>query len=369
MEAFFRIELLPACQGDAIWIEYGNSGTTRRILIDAGPIDAFPDIEARLKKLKDGDRRVEAAIITHVDTDHIEGIIRLLIEKKNKWLIAPEDIWFNGYKHMEPYQILGGREGDFLSAIIQQRAPEKWNCKFDNKAIVVDYEQDLPVAVLEDNMKITILSPDKSKLKSMAKKWGKDVKNFGCNPGDLEKAWKQLLKQTKYMGSEGILGSPGEIDESLLKQLKTDQSAANGSCIAFLAEFEGKSCLFLGDAHAPVIVKSLKKLLPKGQKRIKVDAVKVSHHGSKSNISKSLMNLIDARHFLISTNGAKHDHPDAPAIETIIQGSLQDPELWFNYKSEQTLIWKKNPDNLLRPYTTHFPSKKTGGIILDLFKE
>ncbi|NLF41819.1 MAG: hypothetical protein GX587_03920, partial [Bacteroidales bacterium] len=124
-----------------------------------------------------------------------------------------------------------------------------------------------------------------------------------------------------------------------------------------------------GDAHAPVIVKSLKKLLPKGQKRIKVDAVKVSHHGSKSNISKSLMNLIDARHFLISTNGAKHDHPDAPAIETIIQGSLQDPELWFNYKSEQTLIWKKNPDNLLRPYTTHFPSKKTGGIILDLFKE
>jgi hypothetical protein len=49
MDPFFRIELLPARQGDAIWIEYGNSSRTRRILIDAGPIDAYDDVETKAK--------------------------------------------------------------------------------------------------------------------------------------------------------------------------------------------------------------------------------------------------------------------------------------------------------------------------------
>ena len=113
MDPFFRIELLPARQGDAIWIEYGNSSRTRRILIDAGPIDAYEDVESKLKTLPEGDKRLELVVITHVDTDHIEGMIRLFAEKRQNWLIAPEDIWFNGYRHMHEAGVLGGREGDF----------------------------------------------------------------------------------------------------------------------------------------------------------------------------------------------------------------------------------------------------------------
>ncbi|MEZ5082471.1 MAG: hypothetical protein R2750_03330 [Bacteroidales bacterium] len=41
---------------------------------------------------------------------------------------------------------------------------------------------------------------------------------------------------------------------------------------------------------------------------------KVSHHGSKSNISKKLLDLLDAKHYLISTNGDRHNHPDPEAI-------------------------------------------------------
>lgn len=366
MKQFFRIELLPAKQGDAIWVEYGNSDRTRRIMIDAGPIDAWPEVEAKLKTLPAGDKRAEAVVITHVDTDHIEGIIRMFAEKRNKWLIAPEDIWFNGFRHMKESQLLGGMEGDYLSALLHHRAFANWNVKFGQKSVVVIPDQDLPVKTLEDGMKITLLSPDKEKLEKMADKWEDDVTGKNLRPGDLESAWARLLTETKYNMPQGILGGAGEIDEAVRKQLNADSSKANGSSIAFLAEFEGKRCLFLADAHHTVISKSLKKLIPPGKTRLKVDAVKVSHHGSRNNISKTLMSLIDAQHFLISTNGAKFDHPDEPAILAIIQGSVRDPELWFNYRTEYNEIWEPANNPGLRPYKAHYPEEGKEGIAVEL---
>lgn len=364
----FTIELLPANQGDAIWVEYGKKSDRRRMMIDGGPIDAWPDIETRLMKLKEGDKRVELAVITHVDTDHIEGMIRMFAEKRQKWPIAPEDIWFNGYRHMKESAVLGGREGDFLSALLHHRAFDKWNKKFGNQAVAADPSKELPIVELEGGMKITLLSPSPAKLKSMANKWIKDSAKHNLKPGDLEKAWEQFLGYTKLHPDEGILGGPGEMDEEVRKQLKTDQSAANGSSIAFLAEYGGKSCLFLADAHHSVITAAIKKLIPPGETRLKVDAVKVSHHGSRNNISKAMMELIDARHFLISSSGAKHNHPDEAAVKAIIQGSLQDPVIWFNYSSEQTLIWKKKPDASLRKYKAKYPPKGKSGVTIDLFK-
>ncbi len=365
MNPFFRIEMLPAQQGDAIWIEYGTT-RTRRILIDAGPIDAFDDVEAKLKTLPDGDKRVELVVITHVDNDHIEGMIRLFAEKRQKWLIAPEDIWFNGYRHMHEAGLLGGREGDFLSALLHRRALSLWNKHFNNKAVSTSPRQALPVIELADGMKITLLSPSPPKLTNMAKKWVRDVDKHGLKPGDLDGAWDQLLNHTKLHPKDGILGGPAGIDEALRKQLKTDQSAANGSSIAFLAEFEGKSCLFLGDAHAAIIANAIQTLIPAGEQRLKVDAVKVSHHGSRNNISKKLLDLINARHFLVSTSGAKYKHPNKPAIKAIIQSSLQDPVLWFNYKSDFTRPWEETLNPNLRTYQARYPQNPSGGIGIEL---
>ena len=37
----FTIELLPAAQGDAIWLEYGPAAQPHRILIDGGPAPTY----------------------------------------------------------------------------------------------------------------------------------------------------------------------------------------------------------------------------------------------------------------------------------------------------------------------------------------
>lgn len=365
-DPFFRIEMLPAIQGDALWIEYGSANDRNRILIDGGPIGAYAALDGKLKTLPEGDKRVELLVITHVDTDHIEGIIRLLAEKRNRWLIEPDDIWFNGWRHLKESEMLGGREGDFLSALISRRAFDEWNKAFNRKAVVVEPDKPLPVAALKDGMKLTLLSPDPKKLEDMADKWTEDVEKHGLEPGDLDNAWEQLMDTKRYRVAEGVLGGPEDFSKSLAKQLKVDQSLANGTSIAFLAEFEGKSCLFLGDAHADVISKSLKRLIPAGEERLKVDAVKMSHHGSKANISEDLVKLVDAKHFLVSTNGAIHNHPDKAAIEAVLQWSAQEPTLWFNYALQQNASWAKVSTEGKGSLTTRFPVDKAEGIVIEL---
>jgi hypothetical protein len=365
-DAFFRIEMLPARHGDALLVEYGRGATTRRILIDGGPIAAYPQIIDRLRALPEGERGLELVVVSHVDTDHIEGLIRLFAERRSRWPIEPADIWFNGWRHMEESLDLGGREGDFLSALLRRRAFDEWNKAFDRKAVVVAPHEPLPEVVLEDGMTITLLSPDAARLKSMAGKWEKDVQKFGLDPGDLDAAWDQLVKATRYHPEEGLLGGPDEFIATLQKQLRPDTSKANGTSIAFLAAFEGRSVLFLADAHTRIVCDSIKRLIPTGEKRLKVDAFKMSHHGSRANISKELLSLVDAEHYLVSTNGDIHDHPDQAALEAVVQWSVRKPTLWFNYRNEHTTPWENAAGAAGREYDTRYPGDGEEGILLEL---
>lgn len=362
-KSVFNIELIPALEGDALWIEYGKAGDIRRILIDGGPIGAYGDLEGKLKSLPEGDKGVELVVISHIDTDHIEGIIRTLAEKRTSWPILPKDIWFNGWKHLQECKLLGGMEGDYLSALISRRAPDAWNAAFDTKAVVVLPDEPLPVKSLKGGMKITLLSPDPGKLQELAVKWEKDVSSKGIQPGDLDAAWEKLALKKQYHLND-VLGS-SDIGLDLEKQLKVDQSVANGASIAFLAEYGGKSCLFLADAHMDVVCRSIRKLIPPGRKQLKVDAVKLSHHGSRANITVELMELVDAKHYLVSTNGSKHDHPDREALEVVITGSERDPELWFNYRNEHTTPWSGGPAEGQRKFRAHYPPDGEG-ITLNL---
>ena len=72
------IEMLPARHGDCLWIEYaeGVSDRTRRILVDGGPGFAYGALRARIEQLPLAEREFELVVVTHIDADHIEGIIR-----------------------------------------------------------------------------------------------------------------------------------------------------------------------------------------------------------------------------------------------------------------------------------------------------
>ena len=339
MNKFLQIEMLPAAHGDCLWVEYGDAGTRRRVLIDGGPIGAFAALQSKIDTLVDGDRAFELMVLSHVDTDHVDGLVRLFAHQKSDWKFTTKDVWFNGWKHIEN-QTLGGNQGEFFSALIVDRIGHgKWNKAFGGATIVVPDSGPLPRIKLADDFLITLFSPSREKLARMKSAWEKDVKSF--EPGDLEAAWAALAKQKKYLPDKTLLGSTPDIDAELEKQAKPDNATANGSSIAFLAEYAGMSALFLADAHMDVVCASIDRLLmERSLEHLVVDAVKVAHHGSKANIDDRFLGLVKSPNFLISTNGAQFEHPDEEAIKRIISRSIfQPPTLYFNYRSRFNEIW------------------------------
>jgi beta-lactamase superfamily II metal-dependent hydrolase len=92
-------------------------------------------------------------------------------------------------------------------------------------------------------------------------------------------------------GAHQIADASGDPKE----RFKPDTTEANGSSIAFLAEYDGRSALFTGDAHAPVLETSIRTLLRnRGRDKLTVGAFKLPHHGSKYNVSPALLGLLDA---------------------------------------------------------------------------
>lgn len=106
--------------------------------------------------------------------------------------------------------------------------------------------------------------------------------------------------------------------QNLEKAYTPDNSITNRASISFILKAKDKRILFLGDSWAEDIEKSLKDIF-KDEKKITFDVIKISHHGSRSNTSVSLLELIDAPVYLISTNGQKHGHPDMPVLLEIVK--------------------------------------------------
>jgi glyoxylase-like metal-dependent hydrolase (beta-lactamase superfamily II) len=89
----FRLHVLPATNGDALVLEYGHGQARQRVLIDGGRSSAAPKVKAFLGE----DPELELLIVTHIDNDHIGGLLRLLRGPASP---RPADIWFNGYRHL-----------------------------------------------------------------------------------------------------------------------------------------------------------------------------------------------------------------------------------------------------------------------------
>src|SRR6478752_7301035 len=93
-----HIEVLPARLGDCLLVECRRpTGPTWRMLVDGGPPDTWPLLEARLRRLDPADRHIDVAVITHIDNDHIGGMLELLASD-----LAADvaDFWFNGPPHL-----------------------------------------------------------------------------------------------------------------------------------------------------------------------------------------------------------------------------------------------------------------------------
>lgn len=353
MSEHFTVELLPAREGDCLWITYGAGNRNHHVLIDGGRKATGKVIKEKLSQLPVDERRLELVVVTHVDRDHIEGLLDLAEAKFHGVEIV--DIWFNGYAHLQNgYAAFGAAQGERLGdALLDQGLP--WNEAFDKGRIAIEPGAPVKLEPLEGGLELTLLSPTPKKLEEMRDVWEDEVRAAGMKKGlDPEEA---LPKGFRRMGSI-------DVDTLAAAAFESDHSEANGTSIALLAEFAGRRILLGADAHADVLEPSVRTLA--GEGKLKLHAFKIPHHGSSHNLSRALLDLIDCNRFLLSTNGSYFNHPDATAIARILLHGGGNPELIFNYRSEETEAWDDASLHQRYGFAVRFPPEQNGFYKLDL---
>jgi hypothetical protein len=351
------IEMLPARYGDCLWIEYGDPGQPRRILVDCGLKIGYHAVAERLRGRPDV--AFELFVMTHIDADHIAGAIPLLQE------FGPErfgDVWFNGRDHLPlPEDVLGVLQGQIFLELLANRG-FSWNRRWNGKAVMVPDAGPLPVIDLPDGMKLTLLSPDRERLADLRMVWDEELERLRLEPGTaLDRLEDRRDLQPDALG-------PARIDVETLAETpyKPDRGEANGSSIALLAEHDGKSILLTGDAFAPLLETTVSRLLrERGQERLRLDAFKVSHHGGQGNTSPGLLDLVRCERFLFSTNGSRYHHPHRETIARILK-SQRDIRLFFNYRSNENEVWDDSDLQSDWRYEAHYPGAGAGGYRLTL---
>lgn len=319
------IKLLKANNGDSIHLTYiDNIGSLKNILIDGGTSQTYTFKDSK-NKLADGDlkktikaiepSKINLLILTHIDDDHIHGFL--------KWFGADSDayksigeIWFNSGSTIKKFLNDTTTPVDNLefspkttdTSVLQGVNFEKYISEKGiwNEAIIKAGD-----IINVDNLKFQILSPNNQKLAAVLAKWNEKA------PASLD----TTTKANDYQKTVKELIETDDFDE--------DPDASNGSSIAFVLTKDSLNYLFLGDAHPSLLISELKKKFSNEQ-RLKAEYVKLSHHGSKKNNPIELFELIETNKYLISTNGAKHGHPDKVTIARIISVNPH-AEFYFNY--------------------------------------
>jgi hypothetical protein len=350
--SIFRIDMLPGREGDCLWIEYGDPAKPHRILVDGGRPLAWKTLEERFAALPPDQREFELLILSHVDADHIEGLLKMLAAPDLP--VSFNDVWFNGHKHLERNESLGAKQGEqFTDGIETRHWP--WNAAFNGKSVVIPDSGELPTKTLAGGMQLTLLSPNWDKLEALNPVWEAELRKAGLlgpEQDDTDQSGVESLGALTVEEVEGAADSPFEPDDS----------EANGSSICVLAEFAGRKAVLTGDAHAPLMTASFRKLRNDGPP-IVLDAFKLSHHGSHGTHTVELMKEMRSKRYLISTDGSRHKHPHVESIARTIKHGGGDIELVFNYESTHTSKWDIEGLKNRYGYSTSYPTDGEQGTV------
>jgi beta-lactamase superfamily II metal-dependent hydrolase len=352
-ESMISVEVLPAGYGDCLLVSCPVPGGTWRMLIDAGPDEAWPVLRDRLSKIPadtKGRRHIDLAVISHIDHDHI-GAARYLFGDDALGL-SFGDIWFNGRHHLER----GVAEGEALSELLS--APHRdlpWNEAFNRGPVVTPGDgKPMELKGPARHPRITLLSPTPKRLVRLAAVWDSEL--------------ERLKRRESNTEAERERGSEFPHLEALAAhKSRKDRSPTNGSSIAILLEHGGASALLTADAFPTVLGSALLGLVKQRETTLPlpVDVFKLSHHGSRANLMQELLAVVRAKHYVTSTDNTRFGHPNDETLAQVVLYGGDVPNLCFNYTTPQNLRWSSRSLQQKHSFTTRFPEKGEQGVVLD----
>jgi hypothetical protein len=336
---FFTLDVRRARKGDCLILHYGTKKQPGLGLIDGGPANVYkPHLKPRLEEIRqarkleaDASLPVDFLMVSHIDDDHINGVLELtkeLLEAKQSQ--EPLALKINGVWHNSFDDIIGNNPKELTAAVTAQFGaaslsgdPDPGDLKgLDPDAAKVLASVGQGFRLRDDTRGLNLrINPQFGGKLVLAKAKGKKIdmgKGLSFTVvGPMNPEVVALQKQHDDFLQKAA--AKGKKTEAALAAF-TDTSIPNLSSVVVLAEVGKKSMLLTGDARGDKVLEGLELvgLLKKdGKSTIHVDVLKCPHHGSKRNSDPIFFRRITADHYVFSGNG-EHGNPARETLEMLL---------------------------------------------------
>lgn len=342
----FALEALKARFGDALFIHWGTKAAPKLAIVDGGPSGVYgktlgPALERlrRQRSLATGTPLpIALMLVSHLDADHVTGIAELIRELKIisegraeavPWKI--DRFWINTFDDLVGNQnpaltasvsaagvaSLGGLQLGAMTAeatALVATVPQARTLRDDLRALDLEGNKPFESLVMMgtkkrpavEQLELTIVGPQKVQLDALQNEWDKKI--------------KPLLKTRTKTNQAAVAAY-------------LDRSVYNLSSIVVLAKLGQKRMLLTGDARGDQTLDGLERAgLLKKNRELKVDILKMPHHGSDRDVDEDYFRRVKADHYVISADGT-YDNPDVATLAMLSNAR----------KDDKFTIWLTNP--------------------------
>jgi len=327
----FTLDVRRARKGDCLILHYGSEDDPGLVLIDGGPSNVYsPQLKPRLAEIRkaralstDEPLLVDLMMVSHIDDDHINGILELTKELvaaaqvKKPALLKIRSLWHNSFDDIignDPKELVNTVKASFGPASLESDVEVEG---LDHQAakVLASVAQGFQLRDDAKKLKLAINREFGGELVLAEKKdpldFGKGLRFTVAGPMKpeviaLQKEHDAFLKKAAGKKTTAALAS------------FTDTSVPNLSSLVLLAEVNDRRILLTGDARGDKILEGLEKvklLKPKG--KMHVDILKAPHHGSDRNIDPPFFERIEADHYVFSGNG-EHGNPERDTLRMLL---------------------------------------------------
>jgi hypothetical protein len=383
-----KLSIFQSDKGDCLLLEgRSQNGKPGKLVLCDGGMGPSMRLHVRdeLAKLRKRGRELEFIYVSHIDNDHISGVLQLL-QDEVEWRVydhhkrngngiakpaAPRPPKIKGILHNAFRDLLkdnqrrvGATETALnIENLLRSLTPalfatadhELTHAAEELQAIATGVPEAIQVSKLiaadaldiplnqppgaakpaqllfvrrdsapfdVGTMKFTLIGPTKDELENLRKGWNTWLRENQERVRDLRSELKRRIEEF----STGVTAaSPFDLRGWNGIPDYKGVTAPNVASMMFMVEEDGKTLLLTGDGQQDYILKGLKQLgFLADDGHLHVNVLKMPHHGSEHNFDATIAAQLSADHYVFCANG-EHDNPDLRVLDIVYQSRQKGP--------------------------------------------
>lgn len=364
-----RLTVFQAGKGDCLLLTAAD-GT--RMLVDGGMRAAYREhVAGALGRLREQGHELDVVCLSHIDRDHISGVLQLLDDEVD-WRVfdyqrsegntrfreptrprppVVRDLWHNGFREQvdanagEIEELLAAKAtvlatsaaprlralaGDHreLAASIPEGIELSRRASAEQLGIRLNHHYGGKLALVRDgqapirlgSLTVTPIGPFPEELDELRGEWNDWLRE---NRAQHERLRRRMRDDAARLHANEVaaLREPLRLAAEELGD-RGKVTVPNLASLMLLVEEDGRSLLLTGDGHWETILRGLRRAgrLPRGR-GLHVDVLKVQHHGSEHNLTPAFARRVTADTYVFCANG-EHANPDRRIVQAILDSRL-----------------------------------------------